>query len=82
LKNEPATAQQLLERAKLEYDFARFKLGAGYSAYRFGTEAWRHKPFLTGTFKGGRFGNFELWLQRVPADRYAVQFRYARAFIH
>ena len=37
--NDAATAQHLLERAKPEYDFARFKLGAGYSAYRFGDEA-------------------------------------------
>jgi hypothetical protein len=80
--NEAATAQHLLERAKLEYDFARFKVGAGYSAYRFGGEAWRHKPFITATLKAGMLGNFELWLQRVPDDRVALQFRYAKVFIH
>jgi hypothetical protein len=80
--NNAATAQHLLERAKLEYDFARFKLGAGYSAYRFGSEAWRHKPFVTATFKAGTFGNFEVWVQRVPADDVALQFRYAKVFVH
>src|SRR6185503_4210088 len=80
--NEAATTQHLLERAKLEYDFARFKVGAGYSAYRFGREAWRHKPFITATLKAGMLGNFELWLQRVPDDQVAVQFRYAKVFIH
>src|SRR2546425_512205 len=39
--------QHLLERAKLEYAFARVKVGAGYSAYRFGNDPWRHKPFVT-----------------------------------
>jgi hypothetical protein len=80
--NDAATAQHLLERAKLEYDFARFKAGAGYSAYRFGGEPWRHKPFVTGTLKAGALGSFELWLQRVPGDHLAVQFRYAKVFIH
>jgi len=80
--NEAATVQHLLERAKLEYDFARFKVGAGYSAYRFGSEAWRHKPFITGTLKAGPLGNVELWLQRVPGAQVAVQVRYAKVFIH
>ena len=80
--NQPATGQHLLERAKLEYDFARFKVGAGYSAYRFGDEPWRHKPFITGTLKVGSLGNVELWLQRVPGDQFAVQVRYAKSFVH
>jgi len=80
--NQAATAQHLLERAKLEYDFARFKAGAGYSAYRFGGEAWRHKPFITATLKAGEIGSFELWLQRVPGDHLALQLRYAKVFVH
>jgi hypothetical protein len=80
--NQAGTAQHLLERAKLEYDFARFKLGAGYSAYRFGAEAWRHKPFITATLNAGGLGSFELWLQRVPGDQVALQIRYAKVFIH
>jgi hypothetical protein len=80
--SDAATAQHLLERAKLEYDFARFKLGAGYSAYRFGGEAWRHKPFITGTLKAAMLGNFELWVQRVPDDQVALQIRYAKVFAH
>lgn len=80
--NEAATEQHLLERIKVEYDFARFKAGAGYSAYKFGEEAWHHKPFVTGTFKAGGLGNFEVWLQRVPDDQFAVQFRYAKVFAH
>lgn len=80
--NDAGTAQHLLERAKVEYDFARFKAGAGYSAYKFGEEAWHHKPFITGTFKAGGLGNFEVWLQRVRGDQFAVQFRYAKAFAH
>ena len=80
--NAAATAQHLLERAKVEYDFARFKAGAGYSAYRFGDEAWHQKPFITATLKAGGLGNFEVWLQRVAADQFAVQLRYARVFVH
>lgn len=80
--NEAGTAQHLLERAKLEYEFPRFKVGAGYSAYKFGDEAWHHKPFITGTLKAGRFGNVEAWLQRVPEGQFAVQFRYAKVFVH
>ena len=80
--NDAARVQHLLERAKVEYDFPRFKIGAGYSAYKFGDEAWHHKPFITGTLKAGGFGNFEVWLQRVPDDQFSVQFRYAKVFVH
>ena len=80
--NDAGTAQHLLERAKLEYGFARVKVGAGYSAYKFGDVAWHHKPFITATLKAGGLGNFEVWLQRVPADQLAVQFRYAKVFVH
>jgi hypothetical protein len=83
--NNNSRAQHLLERAKLEYDFSRFKVGGGYSAYKFGDLAWNHKPFITATLKAGTAGNFEVWLQRVPVDgnsELAVQLRYAKAFVH
>ena len=80
--NDAGRAQHLLEHVKLEYDFARLKAGAGYSAYKFGDEAWQHKPFITATLNVGALGNFEFWLQRVPDDQLAVQFRYAKVFLH
>jgi hypothetical protein len=78
--NDAARAQHLLERVKLEYDFARFKIGGGYGAYRWADHAWHHKPFVTATLKAGPVGNVELWVQRLQGDHVAVQLRYARVF--
>jgi hypothetical protein len=72
--------QHLLERAKVEYDFAHVKFGGGYAAYRFGDEPWSHKPFVTTTLKAGRFGSFEVWLQRLAENHVTVQLRYANSF--
>ena len=73
-------AQHLLERAKLEYNAARFKVGAGYAMYKATEEPARHKPFVTVTFKAGSLGNFECWLQRLPGNHATVQLRYAKVF--
>jgi hypothetical protein len=71
--------QVVLERTKIEYGFApAFKLGVGYGAYQAGDEEWQNKPFITATLRpfGGKFGSFELWLQKLPGDKSQVQIRY------
>lgn len=78
--SDAGRGQHVLERAKLEYDFPRLKIGAGYGAYKFGADAVHHKPFATATFKAGRTGAFELWMQRLPGNRLTVQIRYANVF--
>ena len=87
--NRAGNFQQVVERAKLEYDFKRFKLGGGYGAYDPGKDqAWQHRPFLTGTLKS-RWGDLELWLQRLPQPPppeppqrgFQIQIRYAVTFI-
>jgi hypothetical protein len=80
--NEAGHAQHLLERAKVEYDWPRFKLGGGYGAYQSRGAAWQHKPFVTATLKAPPVGNFELWLQRLHEDHFTVQIRFARVFVH
>jgi|ERR1700728_101130 len=66
----------ILERAKLEYDFGRFKLGAGYAGNKIGSDAWQNTPFITATMKGGRLGDLEFWLQRLPENKTQFQLRY------
>jgi hypothetical protein len=78
--NDAASVQHLLERAKLEYDAPRFKVGAGYSVYKAAEDPARHRPFVTATWKAGSLGNFECWLQRLPGGHATVQIRYARLF--
>ena len=78
--NKAARIQHIIERAKLEYDFKHFKVGAGYGAYQFGGDDWQHRPFLTTTFKGGRLGDLELWLQRLPGNHVQAQIRYRISF--
>jgi hypothetical protein len=78
--NDAGRAQHLLERAKLEYDAARFKVGAGYSVYKAGDDPARRKPFVTATWKAGSLGNIECWLQRLPGGHATVQLRYAKVF--
>jgi hypothetical protein len=78
--NKQGRIQHVLERAKVEYDFAHFKAGAGYSADRFGDGPWQDKPFMTATLKAGKLGNFEFWLQRLPGDHAHLQVRYTKVF--
>ncbi len=78
--NKTGRIQHVLERSKLEYDFPRFKVGAGYGAYRFGDGEWQSKPFVTSTIKAGRVGSVELWLQKMPEHHFQVQVRYVRVF--
>lgn len=73
-------AQHVLERSKLEYNWTRFKAGAGYSGYQSAATGWQHKPFITGTLKTKQLGSFELWLQRSPNNHLQVQVRYAKTF--
>ncbi len=82
--NEEGHAQHLLERAKVERDFPRFKIGAGYGAYKppgIGT-LWQHRPFVTATLKAAPVGNIEVWLQRLRDNDLTVQVRYAKVFVH
>jgi hypothetical protein len=72
--------QQVIERAKLEYDFKHFKLGGGYGAYQYGDGDWQNKPFVTTTVKVGKFGSLEFWLQKMPTGTAQVQIRYATVF--
>lgn len=74
--NEPARIQHIFEREKVEYIFPRFKVGAGYGAYKFGDRDWQHKPMLTTTLRGGKLGDMEFWLQRIPGNHVQAQFRY------
>ena len=74
--NTAARIQHVLDRAKLEYEFAHFKLGAGYAAYKCDGSSWQSKPFLTFTLKTGRAGSFEFWAQRLPANSWQAQVRY------
>ncbi|MBI4456403.1 MAG: hypothetical protein HY644_10940 [Acidobacteria bacterium] len=67
--------QHVIERAKVEYDFSHFKSGLGYAAYQFADDRWWHKPFITFTVKTKSLGNFEFWIQKIPAGP-QVQFRY------
>jgi hypothetical protein len=80
--NDAGRAQHLLERAKVEYDWPRVRLGAGYGAYQSRGAAWQHKPFVTATIKAPPIGNIELWLQRLHDDHVTVQIRYAKVFVH
>ena len=63
--NKTATVQHVFDRIKLEYDFGRWKLGVGHSAYKFGSEQWQNKPFVSGTVKLGRAGSLEMWIQKI-----------------
>jgi hypothetical protein len=80
--NDAASAQHVLERAKLEYIFGRVKVGGGYGAYKFGDSDWQHKPFVTTTVNVGSMGSFEFWVQRVAESEMTVQIRYTKVFIH
>lgn len=80
--NKAARIQHVLERAKLEYDFKHFKIGAGYGAYQYGDGPWTNRPLVTTTLKGGHLGDLELWLQRMPGDHVQLQVRYAKIFKH
>jgi len=75
--NSAGTLQHLLERAKLEYSWTHFKLGSGYSGYQSGGGPWQSRPFLTGTVRGGRLGDFEVWVQRLQQNKLQLQLRYA-----
>ena len=76
--NKAGRIQHVLERAKLEYDFKRVKLGGGYAAYRYGNDSWQNKPFVTTTLKAGYLGNVEFWLQRMPVNQVQLQVRYSK----
>ncbi len=78
--NQAGRIQHVLDRAKLEYDFRRFRLGAGYAGYKYAEEGWQNRPFLTWSIKAGRAGSFEFWAQRLQARTYQVQLRYLVAF--
>jgi hypothetical protein len=80
--NESGHGQHLLERAKVEYDFSRFKVGGGYGAYYSRSVTWQHKPFVTATVRAPLVGDVEIWLQRLNADHFTVQIRYAKVFAH
>ncbi len=80
--NQAGRIQHILERAKMEYYFKRFKIGAGYAGYRFGDRDWQNKPFLTTTLRGGALGDLEFWLQRLPGNHVQAQIRYRLAYKH
>jgi len=78
--NKAGRIQHVIERAKLEYDFKHMKVGGGYGAYQFGDGPWQNKPFVTTTLKGGRVGDLEVWLQKMPESHFQVQLRYTKVF--
>lgn len=74
--DDQATSRHVVEHAKVEYDVFRYwRVGAGHSAVKRGTDDMQHKPFITTTFLLGPLGEVELWYQRLPNDR-AVQVRF------
>ena len=75
---QSAIRQHVLERAKLEYTWSRFKAGGGYGAYQRRGSAWQHKPFVTITVSPPRIGDLEVWVERVPGRGAQVQLRYLR----
>jgi len=73
--NDPGRFHHVLERAKLEYALKEnWKIGAGYAGVNFPGSPWLNKPFLTTTIST-KAGDFELWLQKIPAGA-EVQLRY------
>ena len=73
--NDSARIQHVIDRSKAEYRLSRsWKIGAGYSGYKFADMDWQNKPFLTATLLT-RAGAFEVWLQKVPAGA-ELQLRY------
>ena len=77
---DSATLQHVVERAKLEYTWGRFKAGAGYGAYQRRGAEWQHKPFVTCTVSPPKFGDLEVWLQRTSPGGVQVQLRFQRGF--
>ena len=76
--NKSAQLQHVIERAKVEYAFAKnWKVGGGYAAYKADGGDWQNKPMLTTTVKT-KAGSFELWLQKMPGGG-QVQCRYTFA---
>jgi hypothetical protein len=74
--NKAGIQQHVLENIKLEREWKKYKLGAGYSGYKFGSTSWQHKPFVTATLATERLGSFEVWLQKLPRSS-QVQIRYS-----
>jgi hypothetical protein len=74
--NDPARFHQVIERAKFEYALKRrWKMGAGCAGTKPVGGRWTNKPFLTTTVST-RAGEFEFWLQKMPAGA-QVEVRYA-----
>jgi hypothetical protein len=64
-----------VDRAKIEWlATPHWNTGAGYSGVIDDARSWQNKPFLSVTRKT-RAGDFEFWLQRLPAGG-QVQARY------
>lgn len=78
--NRGAYFHQAIERAKVEYDFGRFKLGAGYAWSKASGKPGQNKPMLVPTLKLGKYGNLEFWAQRIPGNHFLAQIRYAGFF--
>jgi hypothetical protein len=79
--NSAATTQHVLEHVKVEKTLDHhFKVGVGYSGYKFGDSPWQNKPFITGTFSAKQVGSWEVWLQRLPGNHPQVQVRYEGMF--
>ncbi len=75
--NDSGRVQHVLERAKLERKVtSNWKAGAGLGGYKFADQPWSHKPFATTTLST-KWGDWEFWLQRLPANRAEFQVRYA-----
>ncbi len=77
--NEAGTAQHVIERVKLEKIFKGWKIGGGYSGYKFGDGRMASKPFATFTKITEKWGNPELWLQKTPTG-IGIQFRFTKSF--
>ena len=68
--------QHYLEHSKIEYLFPfKVKAGIGYAGSKFGTDAWKNKPLITGTLVGTPVGDVEVWGQRLPGNKLSMQLR-------
>jgi len=74
--NKAARVQHVLERTKFEYTLNKtWKVGAGYSGYKYGDDQWQNKPLITTTLSTKKEGALEFWLQKVPGGG-QIQIRY------
>jgi hypothetical protein len=76
--NKTAQVQHVLDRSKLEWQFSdRFALGGGFAGCITKGTKWDSMPFASAKLSTKDYGNFEIWLQKVPPPyNYRFQLRF------